>query len=48
VLAIIIYQDRTDAKRFIKEEKSLKAISDLRVGPMLSKQTQGLGLSFRF
>jgi hypothetical protein len=48
VLAIIIYQDRTDAKRFIKEEKSLKAISDVRVGPMLSKQTQGLGLSFRF
>lgn len=48
VLAIIIYQDRTDAKRFIKEEKSLKAISDLRVGPILTKQTQGLGLSFRF
>jgi hypothetical protein len=48
VLAIIIYQDRTDAKRFIKEEKSLKAISDLRVGPMLSRQTQGVGVSFRF
>jgi len=48
VLAIIIYQDRTDAKRFIKEEKSLKAISDLHIGPILSKQTQGLGLSFRF
>lgn len=48
VLAIIIYQDRSDAKRFIKEEKSLRAISDLRVGPMLSKHTQGMGLSFRF
>jgi hypothetical protein len=48
VVAIIIYQDRTDAKRFIKEEKSLKAISDLRVGPMVSKHEQGLGLSFRF
>jgi hypothetical protein len=48
VLAIIIYQDRTDAKRFIKEEKSLKAISDVRVGPMLSRETQGVGLHFRF
>lgn len=48
VLAIIIYQDRTDAKRFIKEEKSLKAISDVRVGPILTKDTQGLGLGFRF
>lgn len=48
VLAIIIYQDRTDAKRFLKEEKSIKAISDVRVGPMLSRETQGLGLNFRF
>lgn len=48
VLAIIIYQDRTDAKRFIKEEKSLRAISDLRVGPMVGRQSKGLGLSFRF
>lgn len=48
VLAIIIYQDRTDAKRFIKEEKSLKAISDVRVGPMLSRETQGVGVHFRF
>jgi hypothetical protein len=48
VLAIIIYQDRTDAKRFLKEEKSLKAISDVRVGPMLSRETQGVGVHFRF
>ncbi|MCA9709593.1 MAG: hypothetical protein KDK70_27390, partial [Myxococcales bacterium] len=48
VLAIIIYQDRTDAKRFIKEEKSLRAISDVRVGPMIGKESKGLGLSFRF
>ncbi|MCA9653853.1 MAG: hypothetical protein H6712_09255 [Myxococcales bacterium] len=48
VLAIIIYQDRTDAKRFIKEEKSLRAISDLRVGPILTRETQGLGMGFRF
>jgi hypothetical protein len=48
VLGIMIYQDRTDAKRFIKEEKSLKAITDVRVGPILTRQTQGAGLSFRF
>jgi len=48
VLAIIIYQDRNDAKRFLKEEKSLRAISDLRVGPMISRETQGVGLHFRF
>ncbi|MCX4245978.1 hypothetical protein [Paraliomyxa miuraensis] len=48
VLGIIIYQDRTDAKRFIKEEKSIKAISDVRVGPILTRETQGAGLSFRF
>lgn len=48
VLGIIIYQDRTDAKRFIKEEKSIKAISDVRVAPMLSREAQGMGMSFRF
>lgn len=48
VLGIIIYQDRSDAKRFLKEEKSLKAISDVRVAPMISRETQGLGLHFRF
>ncbi len=48
VLAIIIYQDRTDAKRFIKEEKSIRAISDIRVAPIVTRDTQGLGLGFRF
>jgi hypothetical protein len=48
VLAIIIYQDRSDAKRFIKEEKSIKAISDFRIAPMISRETQGLGMHFRF
>lgn len=48
VLAIIIYQDRSDAKRFIKEEKSIRAISDLRVGPMISRESQGVGVHFRF
>ncbi len=48
VLAIIVYQDRSDAKRFIKEEKSLRAISDLKVGPMITRESKGVGLGFRF
>ncbi|MCA9663135.1 MAG: hypothetical protein KC486_32675 [Myxococcales bacterium] len=53
VLGIIIYQDRTDAKRFIKTEKSLKAISktkiqDFSISPMLGATVQGAGLGFRF
>jgi len=48
VLAIIVYQDRSDAKRFIREEKSLRAISDLRVGPIMTRETKGVGLGFRF
>ncbi|MEM7156397.1 MAG: hypothetical protein AAF799_26325 [Myxococcota bacterium] len=48
VLAIIIYQDRNDAKNFIKEEKSIRAISDVRVGPILTRDTQGVGFGFRF
>ena len=48
VLAIIIYQDRNDAKTFIKEEKSIRAISNIRVGPILTRDTQGVGLGFRF
>ncbi|MCH9684490.1 MAG: hypothetical protein K0V04_23850 [Deltaproteobacteria bacterium] len=48
VLAIIVYQDRTDAKRFIKEEKSLRAISNIQVAPIVSRDTQGVGLGFRF
>lgn len=48
VLAIMIFQDRADAKRFIREEKALKAISNLQVGPILTKDTKGAGLHFRF
>ena len=48
VLAIIIYQDRRDAKAYIKQEKGLRAISDVRVGPIMTRETKGLGMSFRF
>lgn len=49
VLAIIIFQDRTDAKNYIKQEKGLKAISStLRVGPMLTRDQKGMGVGFRF
>lgn len=47
VLTIIIFQDRSDAKKFIKEEKGIRAISDVKVGPMIGN-TNGLGASFRF
>jgi hypothetical protein len=33
VFAIIVYQDRSAAKGFIGEQKELKALSNLRVGP---------------
>ena len=51
VLGIIIYQDRRDAKQFLKEEKGLRQaeqVSDVRVGPIITKETKGMGLSFRF
>lgn len=48
VMAIMIFQDRSDAKKFIREEKALRSISNLRVGPILTKDTQGAGASFRF
>lgn len=53
VLGIIIYQDRTDAKDFIRQEKSLKSISRLRPknfrgGPVLGTQMQGLSFGFDF
>ncbi len=55
VLGIIIYQDRTEAKRFLREEKQARAIDkgahrieDLRVGPMWSRDTRGVGVGFRF
>lgn len=51
VLGVIIYQDRTDAKEFIKTEKSLKAVSriqNLRGGPILTRGMQGVGFGFDF
>jgi hypothetical protein len=48
VTAIIVYQDRRDAKEFIRQEKGLRAISDLNVGPILTKDTKGAGVSFKF
>ncbi|MEZ4453571.1 MAG: hypothetical protein R3B09_29215 [Nannocystaceae bacterium] len=53
VLAVIIYQDRTAAKRWLREEKGLKAVSklkiyDLQVAPMIGATVQGAGLGFRF
>jgi hypothetical protein len=48
VLTIMIFQDRAAAKNYIEQEKRLRAISDVRVGPMIGKTTQGAGLGFRF
>jgi hypothetical protein len=51
VLGVIIYQDRSDAKEFIKTEKSLKAVSkiqNVRGGPILSTTVQGFGFGFNF
>lgn len=48
VLGIIIWQDRRDAKNFLKQEKGLRAVSDLKVSPILTRETQGVGASFRF
>lgn len=49
VLAIIIFQDRTDAKNFIKQEKGLKAISKtFRFAPSFTKNGAGGGMGFRF
>lgn len=49
VLTIIIFQDRTDAKNFIKQEKGLRAISKtFRADPLVMKQGGGLGLGLNF
>ena len=51
VLAVIIYQDRSDAKKFIDDEKRLRAISkvkDVHVGPLVGAGMRGAGLGFRF
>ena len=47
VLAIIIYQDRQAAKGYIKNEKELRALSNLRIGPMLG-EASGAALGFEF
>lgn len=47
VLAIIIYQDRQAAKVFLKEEKEMRAVSNLRVGPVFG-ETNGAAMSFEF
>jgi hypothetical protein len=47
VLAIIIYQDRQAAKAFLENEKELRAISNLRVGPVFGEQN-GAAMSFEF
>ncbi|HET6585522.1 MAG TPA: hypothetical protein VFG69_18815 [Nannocystaceae bacterium] len=49
VLAIIIFQDRTDAKNFIKQEKGLRAISKtFRLAPTFSRTGAGAGMGFKF
>jgi hypothetical protein len=49
VLAIIIFQDRTDAKNYIKNEKGLRAITKtFRIAPTFSKTGFGGGLGFKF
>lgn len=47
VLAIIISQDRAAAKQFIQREKELKALSNLKIGPVFG-ETNGAALSFDF
>lgn len=47
VLAIIIYQDRNDAKNFIAREKELRAVSNLQVAPVFGT-TNGAALQFDF
>jgi len=48
VLAVIIAQDRRDARAFLREEKQMQAISGLRVGPWWRRDLQGAALHFSF
>ncbi len=49
VLAIIIFQDRRDAKNYIREEKALgRSVADFRIAPIVTRDTQGIGMRFRF
>jgi hypothetical protein len=47
VLAIIIHQDRSAAKSYLAKEKELRALSNLRVAPVLGT-TNGAAMSFEF
>ena len=47
VLAVIIYQDRSAAKAYLSKEKELRAVSNLRVAPVLGT-TNGAAMSFEF
>ena len=48
LLGIIIWQERQQAKTFIKEQKELKAIGDLQIAPVVSRETVGITGGFRF
>jgi hypothetical protein len=49
VLGIIIFQDRTDAKNYIREEKGLRMISKtIKAGPTFTKGGAGFALGFKF
>ena len=48
VLAIIVYQDRTEAKGFIRQEKALAGLRNLQVGPVFAQGFKGAALGFRF
>ena len=47
VLAIIVWQDRRAAKEFIAREKELRALSNLKIGPVFG-HTHGAALGFDF
>ncbi len=51
VLAIIVFQDRTDAKNYIREEKGLRMISrfkTFRAAPTFTRGGAGIGAGMRF
>ena len=48
VFAIIVSQDRAVAKKYIGEQKELKALSDLRIGPWMGGAGTGAGAAAGF
>lgn len=48
LLGIIIWQERQQAKDFIKSEKELRAIGNLNVSPVVGRGQYGMGASFSF